>query len=733
MKRIIIAVWGIICVLLLSDASIFAQIPQGGQPIEIRSIKEIESDFVWYKAPLVQNEKYSRQQAADSENYLKPLHFAHSFYVALNPENSGTWVTQDNYKIWKLGIESTDAYSINLILKKFLLPPGSRLFIYNPDQSEIIGAFTENSNTESGILPTQPVSGDKLIVQYEELIGSSFRGQFEISKISHDFVGVTLKSSDPRRPMKRTSEPCEVNINCDKGTIASVIKNSVCRIFIDGEDLCTGVLLNNTSNNSKPYVLTAEHCIVNSYKAQVSLFLFNYESPYCGSIDGDNTHSISGSTLKANFDSLDFSLVELSVPPPNYYRPYYAGWDASGYVASNTFTVHHPMGDIKKISIDNDSPVSGTYSKDYISLAFWKVKRWEVGTTEHGSSGGPLFNQNNQVIGSLTGGNANCIDPTSDFFEKFSKSWSYKSASSKQLKYWLDPGNTGLTKLDGYNPFAGELNCGVQTNFTKTDTTQIKRISVTNPSIGYFTGTNKQGYSEFAEKFSGLKSCSLSGVSIGIARLNVAGNSSDVKLTVNVYEGTETPEKLLHTENFQMNKLAREAMNYLAFNAPVTTNGNFFVSYSLGLLTPADTIALYQAKRTATNNSFYLKTNGGWKDYKTLTGISAGTSLLMELVTCNVDYIDAAPILKSANSSEFKVYPNPLTGNGILTISSSFDTECMPEVSIFNLLGQPVPFQIISEDPNRIALRLRDARVGIHFLLLETEGKKYLEKFSVIP
>lgn len=733
MKRIIIAVWGIICVLLLSDASIFAQIPQGGQPIEIRSKKGNENDFIWFKAPSVQNEKYSRQQAADSENYLKPLRFAHSFYVAFSPENNGTWVTQDNYKIWKLGIESTDAYSINLIFKKFLLPPGARLFIYNPDRSEIVGAYTENSNTKSGILPTQPVSGDKIIVQYEELIGSSFSGQFEISKISHDFIGVTLKNGDLRRPMNETADYCNVDISCEDGLKSGETRNSVCRIFIDGDELCTGVLLNNTANNSKPYVLTAGHCIENSYQAQVSLFLFNYESPYCGSIDGDNKHSISGSTLRANFDSLDFSLVELSVQPPNYYRPYYAGWDASGFVASNTYTVHHPMGDIKKIAIDNEAPVSATYSKDFVSLSFWKVNKWDIGVTEIGSSGGPLFNENYQVIGSLTGGAASCSDPRNDYFEKMSKSWTYKSTASKQLKYWLDPANTGEKKISGYNPYFGELKCGVYTNFTVSDTTQLKRISPTVPTSGYLTGTNREGYTEFAEKFTGLKSCNLNGVSMGIAKLYIANIANDVQLTVNVYEGNETPGELLHTENFSMKLMAREAMNYLAFKEPVHTTGNFFISYSLGLLNPADTLALYQAKRTTTNNSFFIKTNSGWNDYKTLVNSTTGSSLLMELVACNIDYIDVASFLKIEKTDELKVFPNPLVGNGKLTISNSLGIECMPSVKIFNLLGQPVSFQIISENPNRIELQLRDARMGIYFLQLETDGKKYSGKFSVLP
>ena len=35
---------------------------------------------------------------------------------------------------------------------------------------------------------------------------------------------------------------------------------------------------------------------------------------------------------------------------------------------------------------------------------------WELGVTEGGSSGSPLFDQNGRIIGQLFGGTATCID-----------------------------------------------------------------------------------------------------------------------------------------------------------------------------------------------------------------------------------------------------------------------------------------------------------------------------------
>ena len=81
------------------------------------------------------------------------------------------------------------------------------------------------------------------------------------------------------------------------------------------------------------------------------------------------------------------------------------------------------MGDVKKISVDNDPAVSATYSAEFVSGAFWKILQWEKGTTEGGSSGAPLFDQNHRVVGLLTGGEAVCGRSVNDYFAKLSVSY----------------------------------------------------------------------------------------------------------------------------------------------------------------------------------------------------------------------------------------------------------------------------------------------------------------------
>ena len=66
-----------------------------------------------------------------------------------------------------------------------------------------------------------------------------------------------------------------------------------------------------------------------------------------------------------------------------------------------------------------------------------------------GSSGAPLFDQDQRIVGLLTGGEANCASSVNDYYTKFDYSWDYYDSKLKHLKTWLDPLNTGAMVIDG--------------------------------------------------------------------------------------------------------------------------------------------------------------------------------------------------------------------------------------------------------------------------------------------
>jgi hypothetical protein len=157
-----------------------------------------------------------------------------------------------------------------------------------------------------------------------------------------------------------------------------------------------------------------------------------------------------GSTLLASSYEYDFALVELAQVPPLEYKPYYAGWNLSPSAPGQVLSIHHAGGGPKKVSASGTGVISGNYSDDPSRApgAFWKVKKWDTGITEGGSSGAPLFNNNYQVIGTLTGGSAQCNFPYNDYFQKLSA-----SVQASSLKQWLDPAGLNVMAVPGLDPF----------------------------------------------------------------------------------------------------------------------------------------------------------------------------------------------------------------------------------------------------------------------------------------
>src|SRR5690606_16887955 len=125
----------------------------------------------------------------------------------------------------------------------------------------------------------------RLTIQYEVPAGRGKEEDFVISEVNHDFTDI-LKSND-RRPLGISAGSCNVDFNCEVTGDWSDPGDAVCRIIVNGREICTGVLVNNTGGNKRPYVLSAAHCYDLPELAETSVFTFNYESPFCEPLDGD--------------------------------------------------------------------------------------------------------------------------------------------------------------------------------------------------------------------------------------------------------------------------------------------------------------------------------------------------------------------------------------------------------------------------------------------------------------
>ncbi len=397
-----------------------------------------------------------------------PLKIATILDVNYSMENSGEWKTlPDGEQIWQLQIAAEGAIALMFYYKNFYIPEGGKLFIYNEDKSQILGAYTNETNPEGGRFATEFIEGDRVTFEYLAVEGGD-KPSIEIEEVGYGYNHLYIT----KRPSLRSESAfCEVNINCEEGEEWQDEKAGVCKILQRIGDYtyqCSGSLVNNTAQDFKPYILSATHCLSSSTTTASEedmkqwVFYFHYETNSCTNpLDVKTAKTMVGckkivDTPTANGGS-DGLLLLLNNKIPADYKVYYNGWNISNTPALSGVSIHHPKGDYKKISTF-DTPVKHTTWKNTsksIESTHWNATFSPTsngfGVTEGGSSGSPIFNQNKLIIGTLTGGNSSCNNSTgTNVYGKMYSHWnSNDTDKTKRMDVWLDPLNSGAITLKG--------------------------------------------------------------------------------------------------------------------------------------------------------------------------------------------------------------------------------------------------------------------------------------------
>lgn len=399
-----------------------------------------------------------------------------ALFTNLSPENSGVWtIDQQGTKTWSLTIKSAGAEALSFIFDHFDLNGNSTFKILNK-KGELVHAIVTNEDELEDLQQHLALCfGDELTLMLSEPKGTM------ASSIHLDRVIYNYRSTgNPSAAKVNESDACEVNVNCSPvGDNWQDEKRGVARIYVvepAGAGWCSGSLVNNTAQDCKPYMLTAFHCGENSTTANFNVwkFYFKYEvtgcvNPTSGGTLGSNV--ITGSVKKADandgggISGSDFLLVQMGTAnneattinklKTTGFNAYWNGWDANNTATTGGVGIHHPAGDIKKISTFNGTTISSTYGGQ-VSGTHWRLS-WSSnsnghGVTEGGSSGSPIFNNSTgRIIGTLTGGSSYCNALTSpDFYGKMSYHWTSNGTQAMyQLKPLLDPTNSGLMVLNG--------------------------------------------------------------------------------------------------------------------------------------------------------------------------------------------------------------------------------------------------------------------------------------------
>lgn len=449
----------------LVSGSFFAQIIQGdgGVPKTYKQTLNTKDLDTW----VFDKPDITALQAEDAINDPKgeaPWRFGHNNYTELNLNNSGSWIeTVNGSKIWRVVVSCEEALTVNLTFTETEIPEGNELYVYNLEKDFILGSFNQN-HIYKGELGTELVPGNTVIVEYFIPQGNTL-GSVNISTVTHGY----RTANEFTEKTFGNSGSCNMNANCPDGAAWVNERNSVVMLVSGSSGFCTGALINNTSNDGTPYVLTANHCYSNPANW---IFRFNWQAENCNNPGSQPSFvSLSGATLRSRRTPTDFCLVEITGgltngTVPASYNPFFAGWDNTGNTPSTTVCIHHPAGDIKKISFDDDAATVSQSMGSTEANSTWTV-RWDRNTTtEGGSSGSPLFDQNHRIIGQLWGGGASCNNLNApDYYGRVSKSWEPSgSNTSNQLKHWLDPNTLGAGFVDGYDPSgasAAQFDAGV--------------------------------------------------------------------------------------------------------------------------------------------------------------------------------------------------------------------------------------------------------------------------------
>ena len=462
-------------------ANSFAQISHGGSPASLHGamLSVVQSQSL----PSVDHATLLAEDETESKDV--PLRFGYPHEVNFNLNNSGTWEDTKDGRVWRLRIESRGAYSINLVFDEFDVPVGGQLFLYNDNHEYVIGAFTQENENPDRKFATQPVPGDAITLEYIEPFEAQGQSAISVMRVVHAYRNLFGRGDDNPLDSFGSSGSCNNNVNCPEGADWQDQKRGVVMLLTSGNfRYCSGSLINTTANDAAPYILTANHCSPSTN----DIFMFNYESPSCANIDGPTNQTVQGCQLISHYSNSDFYLVRLNSNVPLSYNPYFNGWNANDVAATNSVCIHHPSGDIKKISFDYQAPQASSYggSSTPGDNTHWHILNWEDGTTEPGSSGSPLFDQNHRITGQLHGGTASCSNNIDDYFGKVSISM------LNGLRANLDPGNTGVMALDGFDPQAGGFARG--TVIDATTLNPIEGATVQEVGGSRSTTTNAAGY-----------------------------------------------------------------------------------------------------------------------------------------------------------------------------------------------------------------------------------------------
>ncbi|MBD8526715.1 immune inhibitor A domain-containing protein [Pseudomarimonas arenosa] len=441
-------------------------------------------------------EALAREDALYQVKGHAPIRFAIGRDVKLSPNAHGSWRDDANgMSVWRLKVTADEAAHLNFGFRRIALPVDAELTIYDGSGESRLGPYRSQDISPTGQLWTPVLQGDSAMIEVTLPTAQRDQLDLELNRIGQGYRGFGHSDKVCK------SGACNTDVAClGESDPWNGPRRAVAAITVNGTDTCTGSLLNNTANDHRMLFATATHCgISNDSAAQSTLVYWLYESATCrtpgSSASGTALPKPSRTTQGLRFlaqtanpfagsapagDRSDFTLIELNTPPPdNDFELHWAGWDrrappttcSAPTDPSSTVglcaSIHHPSVDEKRITFVESNLILGNISG--AANVHWRAN-WDPtppilpnipapqptslppSVTEPGSSGSPLYNAEQRLVGVLSGGASACgVGPGSlnDEYGGLFHAWEGLGTATTRMRDYLDPTSSNANFIDG--------------------------------------------------------------------------------------------------------------------------------------------------------------------------------------------------------------------------------------------------------------------------------------------
>ncbi len=374
-----------------------------------RKAPEVEGEFVRLpdtRELLTEEISFGTSDAAERVGYVE------DFDPALLPD----WPWQerpDGSVATVVEFESRDACGLRLRFEDFDRAKQIQLRFFDPTGATVMGPFERPRLDDDDGWWSPTIWGEHFGVELYSArpLAPGARAP-RISKVAYLAMACTTTPG--------TALGCHNDVTCSPSWANDDADGVALIYYVSGSGCarCSGALLNRQPNDQSPLFLTANHCVSSASEAASLEVYWFYETAVCNgpaAATPANQPLNLGSERLKRYTGADMTLLGLYDPPVGGAN--FLGWNSGSWSNNETATgVHHPRGTFKRISFGETGGASNELFCDSNGLNCFNADvrnvNFDDGTTEPGSSGSPIFDENRQIRGTLSGGESGCPSPT---------------------------------------------------------------------------------------------------------------------------------------------------------------------------------------------------------------------------------------------------------------------------------------------------------------------------------